>query len=495
MYCNGPPLEVEQGSKVRFHFIAIGSEVDLHGATLSDATFTSTKQRVPAISMLAGSMSTADVVILKDPGSAVLQCRTADHIEAGMQALVNVLPANSTNSSSASSTTFSVAAAAGGGSNTMVLPANATVRQYFVQAEEEEWEYVPQGRNWCGIEGPEDFDEGADVFVERYPGITIGSTYRKALYRRYNNDNFNVRIPVPAQHGILGPILAAEVGDVLNITFKNALKFDVNLHVDAGLVPLKGSSRPEDPVSPGETARYILAVPESTGPGALDLNTVTYGYTSSVDLVYHPYGGLVGIALIGSRGAFDGLDPEDMPANPVPAGVDGLLPLFLAVMNEGETPFVEENIEMAGVEQVAEGESHRRLSSLWDNTMRNLMSEAGAEGASGSIDFGESNLMHSINGYMYCNMPIVHIEKDKTMRVAVLSFGSETDLHGLAFSGQSLIGSPKGSPRESMEVLLPAVAMSADMTAMQPGMWTFSCLVHDHEEVRASEERTQIFFS
>ena len=90
--------------------------------------------------------------------------------------------------------------------------------------------------------------------------------------------------------------------------------------------------------------------------------------------------------------------------------------------------------------------------------------------------------MHSINGYMFCNMPEVHVETGKVVRVASLSFGSEADLHSIDFSGQSLMGAPQGSPRGGIEPLMPAGTMSADLKAGQPGEWVFACLIHDHDE-------------
>jgi hephaestin len=455
IYCNNPPLKVSRGDKVRFHVMAVGTEVDMHSATLAGSNFETDGQRGPAVSLLAGSMETSDVAVVAPAGPMVLGCRVADHIEAGMRTLILVGDTTTTTTSNTASTNNST-----------------TRRPYFIQAEETLWSYAPKGRNFCGAEGPEPFKIGEAVFMEKIPGETIGSIYTKAVYRRYLNKNYIQRFPAPAFHGILGPVIAAEVGDVIEIYFKNTLNFEVNLKFDAGFVPLPESADVNLGVKTGETVKYVLSVPESAGPGNDDLNTVTYGYTSSIDEVYHPYSGLIGIALVGSKGAFAGLDPAAMPAEPSPAGVDGLLPLLLGVMNEGETMYLEKNAEDAGVDLTEDEQGRRRL----------LSGEAEAEAAAPlSPDFEESNLMHAINGFSYCNMPEIHVETGKVLRVASLGMGSEVDAHSVFFAGQSLVGGNK-SPRGGLEPIMPASAMSVNIKATQPGKWVFECVVHDHSE-------------
>ena len=51
-------------------------------------------------------------------------------------------------------------------------------------------------------------------------GFGLGSVYIKGLYREYTDANFTTRKQPNPQHGILGPILHAHVGDTLVIVFK-----------------------------------------------------------------------------------------------------------------------------------------------------------------------------------------------------------------------------------------------------------------------------------
>ena len=514
IYCNSPvPLTVAQGDTLRLHVIAIGTEVDLHSPSLMGATLQNGGQNGPALAVLPGVMVTADVAVEAPPGPAIMACRVADHIGAGMMSLVQINSKNGTEDVSISANSQQEEDA----------PATAASRTYFIAAEETVWNYTPLGKNNCGS-SPQPFSDEASIFTEKYAN-TVGSKYTKALYKRYENAEFVRRVPVPAQHGMLGPLLAGEVGDVFDITFKNSLTtMSVNLHLDGGFVPLNGSANPAAPVDPGQTVQYKLYIPESTGPGPADASTIAYGYTSSVNLMTHPMAGLIGMALVGEKGAFSGYDAAAaMPAAPVPQGVDELIPLLAAITNENESPYLERNVQGLSIDVdalLAEGEAaaaaptdegsrrrHRRRRHLLDTTTTDAEApapaadgeaaaatttttdaeaEAGAAtdatGTTSSADFIESNLKHALNGYLYCNMPDIQVQTGKKVRVSILTLGSDKDMHSIMFSGQTLMGGPAGSSRASVEPLMPAVTYTADMTPTEQGRWPINCIVHDHEE-------------
>ena len=46
--------------------------------------------------------------------------------------------------------------------------------------------------------------------------------------------------------------------------------------------------------------------------------------------------------------------------------------------------------------------------------------------------------MHAINGYVYCNGPTLQLEQGEKLRLVVMGFGSEVDMHSAVFSGQSV---------------------------------------------------------
>lgn len=58
----------------------------------------------------------------------------------------------------------------------------------------------------------------------------IGSVYKKAVYREFTDGTFTVQKPHPEHLGILGPVLRAEVGDVLLVHFKNLASRPYTVH-------------------------------------------------------------------------------------------------------------------------------------------------------------------------------------------------------------------------------------------------------------------------
>ncbi|KAL4429029.1 hypothetical protein ABPG77_006068 [Micractinium sp. CCAP 211/92] len=427
LYCNMPVLNFTQGENVRFHIMALGTEVDLHTPNFVGQSMKMDQQRTAATSLMPGAMHTVDVTMV-NPGTAVLQCRIADHITAGMRALINV-----------------TASAEAGANLTAALAAAPAPKRYFIAAEEIDWDYVPTGKDGCTGQA---FDDAAKVFVER-TNVTIGSKYRKAVYRQYTDATFTTKVAAPtdALHGILGPTMTVEVGQQLEVVFRNLLPFPANLMLDGGLelVPATAGSAARDPeaaVAPNATATTRYYVPESAGPAENDLSTIAYTYTSSVDLVGHPNAGLIGVVVVASKGALDG-------TTGLPTGVNAMVPLLFNIQDEASSPLLDQNIAAANLSVAA------TFDPAW----------------------GESNLMHSINGYMYCNLPGLAAKRGDTVRLILVGMGSEADLHSPIFTGQVLRG--KSLAMHTAE-LLPTVTQEVDVTLEQAGSWPVYCEVHDH---------------
>ncbi|EFN54070.1 hypothetical protein CHLNCDRAFT_58397 [Chlorella variabilis] len=428
LYCNMPQLTFTQGEKVRFHILALGTEVDMHTPNFVGQSLQVDNQRSSAIGLMPGAMHSVDIV-MANPGISTVQCRVADHISAGMQAVVKVLASEEV--AEAQDTTA----------------AATTVRRYFIAAEEVEWDYVPLGIDGCTNSA---FGPDAEVFVARTAG-SIGSNFTKAQYKQYTDATFTTPVEQPAWQGILGPTLVTEVGQALEIVFQNRLDLPANLMLDGGLELLPAGADGKDvslvaPVAPGGNATYRYYVPESAGPASEDLSTVAYVYTSSVDLVAHPNAGLVGVLVVGSPGTFTGADSK---AGDLPQGVDAMVPLLFTILNEAVSPYLQQNLEAAGLGVAATYEP------VW----------------------GESNLKHAINGYLYCNLPGLEAVRGSTLRLLLVGMGSEADMHSPVFTGQVLRS--KSAAYQTAE-LMPTVTRVVDVEAQQAGTWPVYCVVHDH---------------
>lgn len=58
----------------------------------------------------------------------------------------------------------------------------------------------------------------------------IGSSYKKTVYKEYSDGTYTVEVAKPAWLGFLGPLLQAEVGDVMRIHLKNFASRPYTIH-------------------------------------------------------------------------------------------------------------------------------------------------------------------------------------------------------------------------------------------------------------------------
>jgi FtsP/CotA-like multicopper oxidase with cupredoxin domain len=333
--------------------------------------------------------------------------------------------------------------------------ANQT-RTYFIAADEVSWDYAPSGINQ--ITG-QPFDEVANVFVQNGPE-QIGKVYLKAQYREYTDSSFTTRKPASPEWehlGILGPVIHAEVGETIEVVFKNNVRFPVSVHPH-GVFYLKdsegtpyndgtsGADKNDDAVPTGGTHTYRWEVPERAGPGPMDSSSVLWMYHSHVDKPAETNAGLIGPIVITARGKAK----EDGS----PADVDREFVTLFTVFDENVSPFLVDNV------QTYTGRSDFVL-------LRRLNHPA----------FTESNLMHSINGYVYGNLPGLTMKKGERVRWYVMVQGTEVDLHTPHWHGNTGLSMHM---RMDMIELLPGSMKVFDMQPDDPGTWLYHCHVNDH---------------
>ena len=84
-------LEVQQGDRVRWYLIGLGTEVDMHTAHWHGQTVLNAGKRTDVVELLPGSMVTVDMTA-KTTGNWLYHCHVADHITAGMNTRWRVVP-------------------------------------------------------------------------------------------------------------------------------------------------------------------------------------------------------------------------------------------------------------------------------------------------------------------------------------------------------------------------------------------------------------------
>ena len=339
-------------------------------------------------------------------------------------------------------------AAVSGGS----FKSTGVTRTYYIRADSVVWDYAPDGKN--DITG-EPFDETADTYVQPGPG-RIGSRYVKCLYRGYTDATFGHLQERPAGErylGMLGPVIRAEVGDTFKVVFRNACPFPTSVHPH-GVFYAKnsegapyndgtsGADKTDDGVPTGGTHTYTWKVPERAGPAPGDGSSVMWMYHSHSDEVADTYAGLMGPIEITARGM--------ARADGSPRDVDRELFELFSVMNENESPYLQTNIDRFAQPPRPDPDDD---------------------------DFVESNLMHSINGFVFGNQPLVTIHRGQRVRWYVMSMGTEVDLHTPHWHGNTVV---VNGMRTDAISLLPATMIVADMVPDDSGTWLFHCHVNDH---------------
>ncbi len=331
---------------------------------------------------------------------------------------------------------------------------NGVTRPYFIAADPVEWDYAPQHSN--AITG-QPFDDDAKTFVQNGRG-RIGSKYLKCIYRAYSDASFSrlvERPPTETYLGLLGPVIRAEVGDTIRVSFRNNCSFPASMHPH-GVFYTKssegapyndgtsGADKADDAVPTGGNHTYIWQVPERAGPGPSDGSSVMWMYHSHTNEVADTYAGLMGPMVVTKRGM---ARPDGSPKD-----VDKEFFELYSVMDENKSPLIEQSAEKFEPEPFVPVDK-------------------------ADEEFGESNLMHSINGFVFGNQPVVTMKRGQHVRWYVMSMGTEVDLHTPHWHGNDVT---VGGMRMDVVDLLPASMIVADMVPDNAGTYLFHCHVNDH---------------
>ncbi|XP_053501810.1 ferroxidase HEPHL1-like isoform X1 [Ictalurus furcatus] len=425
VYGNLPGIEMCQNKKVSWHFIGMGNEVDIHSAYFHGQTLLIQGHRVDSVSLFPASFMTAEMEPLT-LGRWLLNCQVNSHMQDGMQALFNVsLCAGETNS---------------------LIPLNGTVRKYFIAAELVRWNYAPSGIDSLTNLSLTENKRHSELYFGKGNGH-LGGEYTKVVYRAYTDETFAEKSSTDAHLGILGPVLRAEVGDTLQVTFLN--KADRNYSVQPhGLQYTKSSegAQYEDDtekngshVKPGDSFNYTWYVRE--GPSKTDQDCISYLYFSSSDPIRDTNSGLFGPLLVCKRGT--------LSTNNTQKNVDKEFFLLFTMMDENLSWYLKKNIQTYGTNE----------------------SDPENEG------FQESNKMHAVNGYMYGNLPGLEMCVSERVRWHVLGLGTDVDMHGIYFQGNTF--SRDGITRDTLAVF-PHTAVRVFMQPNTTGLFEVSCKVSDH---------------
>jgi FtsP/CotA-like multicopper oxidase with cupredoxin domain len=341
-------------------------------------------------------------------------------------------------------------------------------RNYYVAADEVDWDYAPSGRD-------EAMGQPFDALQAGYaqPGPHhIGRVNKKAIYREYIDGSFSTLKPRAADEqylGLLGPILRAEVGDTIKVVFKNQASRPYSMHPH-GVFYQKNSEgadyndntsdadKADGAVPPGTTHTYLWQVPERAGPGPADPSSVFWLYHSHTDELRDVASGLFGVIVVTRRGmARDDARPKD---------VDHEFVSMYIALNENESWYLDENIQAHATDP--KGVNRAEFRPITPDGMFTPIAGSG---------FVDTNVKWTINGYIFGNMPLITMQQGDRVRWYVATLGDFNNAHTPHWHGNTVL---VAGQRTDVIAVTSAQMVVADMEPDAPGIWLYHCHISDH---------------
>ena len=330
-------------------------------------------------------------------------------------------------------------------------------RIYYVAAEESLWDYAPSYPVNPMHQG--EFSAKEKVFVEGNGKKRIGHKYFKARFVEYTDISFKAIKPRSAEWGhlgILGPVIRANVGDTIKVIFRNKTSDMTSSMHPHGVFYKKDSEgthyqdgtsekdKRDDLVAPGETYTYTWEVPDRSGPGPNDPSSIIWLYHSHGNETMDTNTGLAGPIIISRKANCSQMEKLK--------GIDREFIVLFTIFDENKSYYLDKNI----VAFAPNAKDHKEDDS-----------------------FMGSNLMHSMNGYVYDNLPGLNMKVGENVRWYQVALGTEADLHTPHWHGNTLLSTGQ---RVDVLSLLPASHVTVDMKPDNPGIWMYHCHVNDHIE-------------
>ena len=346
-------------------------------------------------------------------------------------------------------------------------PGAGKVHTYYVAADEVEWNYAPDGLD--KMMGTKFMGYGA-TFMNRGPH-SIGSTYRKAIYREYVDATFGKlkpRGPEWEHLGILGPVLRGEVGDTIRVVFRNNASKPYSMHPhgvfygkesegavydDGALAAEKANSL----VPPGATHTYVWEIPERAGPGPADGSSIVWLYHSHANEQRDVNSGLIGTIIVTARGM---AGPDGRPKD-----VDREFVSLFMLFDENVSWYLDENIS----KYTSDPKGVKKLDGQPVDD-QGLFSFFGT-------GFVSENIRSTINGYMFANGAIPTMKKGERVRWYLVSLGGLINGHMPHWHGNTVLYQ---GHRTDVLSLGQAQMETVDMIPDDPGTWMYHCHVDDH---------------
>ncbi|XP_041724435.2 coagulation factor V isoform X1 [Coregonus clupeaformis] len=433
-YTNGsvPGLTVCAHTSVSLHLVGMSSEPELFSVHINGQVLQQAGHRVSSVGLIAGTATSANMTAV-NTGRWLLSSHTSKHLEAGMHGFVEVRSCEGFNPPKRKLT--------------LKQKRESQEWTYYIAAEEVVWDYAPNMPEY--IDGDFKFK-----YLKQSPE-RIGQKYKKAVYTQYKNARFTERAENKQrkmEEGIIGPVIRAQIHDVIKIVFKNMATRPYSIYPH-GLTIDKAAEGANYPaggnqthgVQPGETHIYVWEVIEENEPLAGDSQCLTRMYHSAVNTPRDIASGLVGPLLI--------CKSQSLDKRNVQLKSDKEQHAMFAVFDENKSWYLDDNI--ASYSETAKVKKE-------------------------DPDFYKSNIMHTINGYVFESGQLLGFCNGEIVTWHVSSVGVQDYIQTATFYGHTF---DLNDHTEDFLSLFPMTGETITMNMDNIGIWLLASL-NSHETTK-----------
>ncbi|NQW99634.1 multicopper oxidase domain-containing protein [bacterium] len=327
-------------------------------------------------------------------------------------------------------------------------PDPARVKRYFIAAENEIWDFLPEGK---------------DVVLGNPipPQIEASPKSPKKRFHQYTDGSFTTRVLPTERLGIMGPVMRGVTGDFIVVTLLNWLSAPVSLHPHgvrydkdsegSSYLTARGLG---SSIAPQAKFTYVWHLDAASAPRPDEPSSKPWLYHSHVLGDEEINAGLSGFIVVtdAARARPDG----------TPNDVDREMALLLENYDESG---VSEAQEYAGVKLV-DGKSPDGGPpppvTPWPEAQ----------------EIKQLAMRHALNGRLFGNLKGLEMVNGERVRWYLFALGIDADVHTAHWHGERL-RDPLGHMADVVE-LMPGTMKCADMLADNPGDWMIHCHVGDH---------------
>uniref|UniRef100_A0A671T7A0 ferroxidase n=1 Tax=Sinocyclocheilus anshuiensis TaxID=1608454 RepID=A0A671T7A0_9TELE len=429
-YTNGsiPDLDICVHSKVSWHLLGMSSEPELFSVHFNGQVLLHDGHKTSSVGIISGTATSASMNGIH-PGRWLISSHISRHLE--VCTLLKRL--------------------------TIQQKQESQEWTYYIAAEEMIWDYAPNM--------PENMDGYVDFrskYLKQGPQ-RIGKKYKKAVFTQYKDGTFKERAEDKQRKkelGILGPVIRAQIRDVIKIVFKNKASrpysiYPHGLTIDKAAegkkkylnkiaVHLKGNQT--HGIQPGEIYTYTWSVSEEDTPTDSDPRCLTRMYHSAVDTPRDIASGLVGPLLI--------CKSQSLNKKNVQLKADKEQHAMFTVFDENKSWYHDENI----------------------NTYCSDPKRVKRD----DPEFYKSNVMHTINGYVYESGQELGFCNGEIVTWHVSNVGEQDYIQTATFYGHTF---ELKNREEDMLSLFPMTGETITMNMLNIGIWLLASL-NSHDSTK-----------